>query len=95
MPPILTAFSEKKAPWRGPATELLKKLNRLTGGTHASQSRDWPRNAVALGLILQRLAPSLAAAGVLVEKDRNPGGNRGRYWEVRRVDTDEGEKTTG
>lgn len=59
--------------WIGTATELLEKLNARAGDA-AQRRTGWPKNARALGGILNRLAPNLRAVGVNVMRDRE--GNR-------------------
>lgn len=52
--PVLLDFAEKKSPWKGTPTSLLKELTSRTGGTRTSQSKGWPQNAVGcvLGIVI-------------------------------------------
>ena len=76
----LIEFAQREECWKGPATDLLVELHRLTLGTKVSQGKGWPKTPGSLGMILQRLTPSLAAVGVNVEKEKETTGRRGRLW---------------
>tara|TARA_R110002096_G_scaffold32259_2_gene93913 strand:+ start:677 stop:1240 length:564 start_codon:yes stop_codon:yes gene_type:complete len=78
--PVLLDFADKKNFWKGTSTVLLKELTSRTGGTRISQNKGWPNSAISLGNTLSRLAPSLAAVGVIVEK----GHSGKRFWTIRK-----------
>lgn len=58
-------LSEDGSEWRGTATELLQRLERLDQllGTGAAKKRGWPKNGWALSTRLRRIAPNLRTAG--------------------------------
>ncbi|MBX3400817.1 MAG: hypothetical protein KF873_18940 [Gemmataceae bacterium] len=78
----LRQFAAQKAPWQGSATDLLKELNRLAQGSQDRLSRSWPSHASFLSNTLIRLAPALKAAGVVIDRGRDFGGQRERYLTV-------------
>lgn len=64
--------------WRGSAGELLTVLtDRVPDATRVQ--RDWPNDAVKLGLRLRRLAPALERVGVELTQQRL-GRERKRIW---------------
>lgn len=81
--PTIREFAEQQSPWQGSMTELLKRLNRLASGTDARDTREWPETAAKLGTILARYTPALEVVGVIVERGRDPGGNRERWVSIR------------
>jgi hypothetical protein len=70
--------------WEGTCTDLLGKLAEGVD-ERTTKSREWPKNARALGGQLRRLGPSLRKAGVLVEHKRAPGGGRTRMVYISRA----------
>ncbi len=78
--PALLDFADKQCPWKGTSTVLLKELTSQTGGTRISQGKGWPNSPISLGNTLSRLAPSLAAVGVIVEK----GHSGKRFWTIQK-----------
>ena len=59
--------------WSGSAAELLETLGGLAG-EQATRGREWPKRANALSGRLKRLAPNLAAVGIVVEFYRDTTG---------------------
>jgi hypothetical protein len=55
--------------WTGTATELHAALTEVVDDS-VTHSTEWPRNGKALSTKLDRLAPSLRASGIDVDRDR-------------------------
>lgn len=55
--------------WKGTPTELLKALEKFSGGDF-HQSRDWPTNSIALSKRLLPLVPALNSQGIVIELGR-------------------------
>jgi hypothetical protein len=62
--PIRQMMAEQKT-WRGTATELWTKLTALAGEAEARR-KEWPKGPRSLGGPLRRIAPNLAAIGIVV-----------------------------
>ncbi len=78
----LREFATRKAPWQGSATDLLKELNKLAHTSQDRLAKAWPTNASFLSNTLVRLAPALKAAGIVIDRGRDYGGQRERYLTV-------------
>ena len=61
--------------WRGTSGELLAELAVLAGEA-ATRQRGWPANPRALTSALKRLAPSLRALGIVLERLERTGSSR-------------------
>lgn len=88
----LLLLSRADRQWSGTASELLAELGRMPDG-HA-KTRAWPATAQALSMALNRLAPDLASAGLLVESGKSHGA---RWLRLRFAagGDDEGDATGG
>jgi len=66
------------------ATELFKKLNERATNEREFTRKEagWPQSAGVLGTVLQRLAPVFRQISFSVERKRESGGNRDRFWEI-------------
>jgi hypothetical protein len=76
VPPLLELLGEKGS-WEGTATALLQALTEKAGEA-AARAPAWPGRPNVLSGRLRRLAPSLRAAGWVVDKGGTAGGRRGR-----------------
>lgn len=56
--------------WSGTATQLLEKLNTLSGYNYNRPPIGWPQTASSLSNKLSRLAPGLRKLGIYVEFER-------------------------
>ena len=68
---FLQAIADKEV-WRGTATELPDRLNRMADDLTQRQ-RSWPKSARALSNALRRLAPNLREAGIDVIHQQTSG----------------------
>ncbi len=66
--------------WQGTSSELLSKLTDVADAS-LTRRREWPGTPEKLSNALDRLAPTLAAAGVTVERSRE-GRARRRVWYI-------------
>jgi hypothetical protein len=82
---LADAIGELRLPWEGRATELLERLNAVTGHAHVS-AKDWPKDGKALSGRLCRLAPLLLEKGINAEKLRRTSAKRG--WSLTPISAD-------
>ena len=68
--------------FEGAPSDLLALLDSRVEDS-VRRLRSWPRTPRSLSVALDRLAPSLRAAGISIERWREPGGNRARRIAVR------------
>ena len=65
----VVTFMKTRKEWEGTVSDLLGLLSNLTGIN--SRSKDWPKNAHALGRQLNKAKSSLMDVGILVERYRD------------------------
>jgi hypothetical protein len=75
--PLRQFLDEKGGTWEGSASELYDALTKLAGEAVA-RSKEWPKKSHVLSDSLRRLAPNLRRAGILFERERQPGSKRSR-----------------
>ena len=75
------------------ATKLFTCIQRLAeiANEQTHKGTGWPQGASAFGSALMRLAPALTQIGIQVERDRESGGNRQRYWTITNLEVFEPE----
>lgn len=69
--------------WRGPPSDLWRKLRDLVGDGVAKSSL-WPRNAAALSGRLRRLAPALRRVKGIHVASGKGGSDSARFWSLHR-----------
>ena len=79
---LADAIRELRLPWQGRATELLERLNEVTGRAHV-RAKDWPKDGKSLSSRLSRLAPLLREKSINAEKLRRTSATRG--WKLTAV----------
>jgi hypothetical protein len=82
-------FMATRLEWTGAAAELLYELERIIGDK-AARNKQWPESPRALSGRLRRAATFLRKAGIHVEFDRKPGGNRERLISISKVPLGDG-----
>lgn len=82
--PLRQFLDQKGGTWTGSASELYEALTKLAGEA-VTRSKEWPKKPHLLSGCLTRLAPNLRRAGILFERDRQPGGKRSRRLRLRRL----------
>jgi len=71
---------QSNGPWRGTATELLRRLDGHRGDARAPGG--WPTTAKGLSSALGRVVPSLRDVGIPVDHRGPQGHNRSRLWVI-------------
>lgn len=74
--------------WHGTAADLLNELNSQLDEA-IKRLHIWPKTANRLGSELRRLAPVLQGQSVLLEFEREPGGQRNRFIRIEKEITAE------
>ena len=70
--------------WKGAASTLLEELNKIAP-REVRDNREWPKKPHSLSGKLRRLAPSLEAVGLQMERDRDDSAKRSRSITLRTI----------
>lgn len=70
--------------WSGTATDLLEALNSHVP-YEVRRERSWPKNARSLSAQLNRLAPNLRGAGIIVQTAKTPGNNSRKIIKIENI----------
>ena len=83
---VLMAFMEHRDEWDGTPSALLQELEDAAETEKINTSvRAWPKAPNVLTRRLNELSTTLREVGIVVERDRTPGGHRSRKLTIRKA----------
>jgi phage/plasmid primase-like uncharacterized protein len=78
--------------WSGTMTELLRRLDGISGDSESRRNRQWPSSASALGKRMRSMASPLRRIGIEIDWDRE-GSSRERVYRIVDVEREAEQET--